>query len=236
VARDLSLLHGLARLLERTIPESRVYSPVGLVREFDRAITAELDFGIEADNATRFTDNFVGETGIRFPRIYPEVSGKHVLTQEFFNGLKVTDAVRHGASGPTIARDAVRIILKMVFEDGRAGGRQALPGPHRLAALPPGAHGGGAGQGRREAGRSGARTAGSAQRDPAPAEVHAAEEGHIPHHARKPSIAFCSHQVTGVVIVTVVRSGQPGDHCSCHSGDRHPGSSTTAVRGSNAPA
>jgi ubiquinone biosynthesis protein len=133
VARDLSLLHGLARLLERTIPESRVYSPVGLVREFDRAITAELDFGTEADNATRFTDNFAGDAGIRFPRIYPEVSGKHVLTQEFFDGLKVTDAVRRGANGPTIAKDAVRIILKMVFEDGFF---HADPHPGNVLILP----------------------------------------------------------------------------------------------------
>jgi len=133
VARDLSLLHGLARLLEGSIPESRVYSPVGLVREFDRAITAELDFTTEAQNAVRFSDNFADDDTIRFPRVHREVSGKHVLTQEYFEGLKVTDAVRRGASGSAIAQDAVRLVLKMVFEDGFF---HADPHPGNILILP----------------------------------------------------------------------------------------------------
>jgi len=44
VMRDLDLLHLLAALIERAIPESRIYSPRGLVDQFDRAITSELDF------------------------------------------------------------------------------------------------------------------------------------------------------------------------------------------------
>jgi ubiquinone biosynthesis protein len=133
VARDLSLLHGLARLLEKTVPESRVYSPAGLVREFDQAITAELDFTIEAQNAARFAENFAGDAGICFPGIHREVSGKHVLTQEFLDGLKVTEAVRRGADGKAIAEDAVRIILKMVFDDGFF---HADPHPGNVLILP----------------------------------------------------------------------------------------------------
>ena len=40
-------------VVERAIPESRIYSPVGLVQQFDRAITAELDFTTEGENAAR---------------------------------------------------------------------------------------------------------------------------------------------------------------------------------------
>src|SRR5262249_26897466 len=58
IERDLDLLHFLARLIERTIPESKVYSPAGLVDEFDSAIMAELDYTVEADNAERFAKNF----------------------------------------------------------------------------------------------------------------------------------------------------------------------------------
>jgi ubiquinone biosynthesis protein len=118
VARDLDLLHLLARLIERAVPESRIYSPTGLVREFDTAITAELDFGVEALNARRFADNFAGDEAIRFPRVYPQTSGKRVLTLEYLDGAKVDQAVQRGADGPFIAETAVRIILKMVFEDG----------------------------------------------------------------------------------------------------------------------
>jgi ubiquinone biosynthesis protein len=119
IERDLDLLYFLARVVERAIPESRIYSPVGLVAEFDRAIMAELDFTVEAANAEAFAANFVGkETLVRFPKVYKQASGKKVLTLEFFDGKKVYAAVAAGASGATIARGAVAIIIQMIFEDG----------------------------------------------------------------------------------------------------------------------
>jgi ubiquinone biosynthesis protein len=119
VARDLELLHALAKIVERTIPESRIYSPGALVDQFDRAITSELDFSLEAEHAARFTRNFQGSPSARFPRVYREGSSKHVLTLEFLPGLKIYDAIReHGHHGPVLAKSAVGIIIKMIFEDG----------------------------------------------------------------------------------------------------------------------
>src|SRR6185436_3516377 len=83
VARDVELLHALAALIERTVPESRIYSPVRLVDQFDRAISTELDFNLEAEHAARFAQNFEGNDGVRFPRVYKEASSKQVLTLEF---------------------------------------------------------------------------------------------------------------------------------------------------------
>ena len=119
VARDVEILHGLAVLVERTIPESRIYSPVGLVDQFDRAITSELDFQQEAEHAIRFGRNFEGIAGVRFPRVYKEASTKQVLTLEFLPGTKVYEAMKdHGHEGPRIARASVGVIIKMIFEDG----------------------------------------------------------------------------------------------------------------------
>ena len=117
VRQDLNLLHMLARLIERAIPESRVYSPTGLIQEFDGAITAELDFTIEAINASRFRENFVEEPALHYPTVYKQVSGKKVITMEFLDGLKVDEAVERGADRKWIAETGVRLILKMVFED-----------------------------------------------------------------------------------------------------------------------
>lgn len=119
VARDLDLLHALAKLIERTVPESHIYSPSALVDQFDRAITTELDFGLEAEHAERFARNFHGHSHVRFPHVYKEASTKQVLTLEFLPGFKVYDAIRnHGFSGPVIAKTAVGIVIKMIFEDG----------------------------------------------------------------------------------------------------------------------
>jgi ubiquinone biosynthesis protein len=121
VQRDLELLHVMAAALERTLPETRIYSPIGLVQQFDRSITAELNFTIEGENSERFTKNFEGtpegET-VRFPKVYKQASTKQVLTLEFFDGLKVDKAVDAGVPGKEVAKRAVGVVIKMIFEDG----------------------------------------------------------------------------------------------------------------------
>jgi ubiquinone biosynthesis protein len=69
VASDLDLLHSFAALLEKAIPESRTYSPVGLVQQFDRAMQNELDFTTEKENALRVARNFRDFPGARFPNV-----------------------------------------------------------------------------------------------------------------------------------------------------------------------
>jgi ubiquinone biosynthesis protein len=118
VARDLEILHLLAAALERAIPETRIYSPIGLVQQFDQSITMELNFIIEADNADRFARNFAGHPKVRFPTVYRQACAKSVLTEELFHGKKIDRAVAEGASGPALAREAVGVIIKMIFEDG----------------------------------------------------------------------------------------------------------------------
>ncbi|AKF05689.1 ABC1 kinase family protein [Sandaracinus amylolyticus] len=118
IERDVELLYILAQAVERSIPDARIYSPVKLVSEFDRAITAELDFGLEADHAIRFAKNFEGHPEVRFPKIYREASGKRVLALEFFEGRKVYDAVAQGFDPEKITRATLGIIIKSIFEDG----------------------------------------------------------------------------------------------------------------------
>jgi len=115
VARDLDLLHMMAAALERAVPETKIYSPVGLVNQFDRSITSELNFLIEADSTERFAENFAGHAEVRFPKIYRQASSRHVLVQEFFPGKKVTETK---ADGKKITKASVAVIIKMIFEDG----------------------------------------------------------------------------------------------------------------------
>ncbi len=117
IERDLDLLYQLARMVEAYIPEAKVYSPVGLVGEFDRAVTAELDYGQEADNALRFARNFEGVATVRFPEPHKHVSGKRTLVMERFFGGRI-DKIADPEIKKRVARDALHVIAKMVFEDG----------------------------------------------------------------------------------------------------------------------
>lgn len=118
IEKDVELLYLLAQAIERAIPESRIYSPVKMVSEFDRSISAELDFGLEADHAVRFAKNFEGLPHVRFPKVYRRFSGKRVLVLEFFDGRKVYDAVKVGYDGEDITRTMLSITIKSIFEDG----------------------------------------------------------------------------------------------------------------------
>lgn len=118
VARDLELLHVLASAIERSMPETKIYSPVKLVNQFDRAISSEVNFLIEADNAERFAENFRGNEHIRFPKVYRQATSRKVLTMEFFDGKKIDKAVASGADGALIAKRSVGLVIKMIYEDG----------------------------------------------------------------------------------------------------------------------
>ncbi|MCA9535061.1 MAG: hypothetical protein KC593_15320 [Myxococcales bacterium] len=118
IERDVDLLYWLARAIERSIPEARLYHPVRLVEEFDRSIMSELDYVLEADNCDVFRRNFEGNRGVVFPRVYRECSSKRVLTLSYLDGHKIYDAIKNGMSGETIARRAIQVIVQQVFEDG----------------------------------------------------------------------------------------------------------------------
>ncbi len=120
IERDIDLLHWMARAIERSMPEARIYAPTKLVSEFERAITSELDFTLEADNAEKFQRNFHEfESGIvAFPQVYRQASSRRVLTLQYLAGRKVLAAVEAGADGEKIAKNAVAIMIKQVFEDG----------------------------------------------------------------------------------------------------------------------
>ncbi|MEZ4409132.1 MAG: AarF/ABC1/UbiB kinase family protein [Polyangiales bacterium] len=119
VERDVDLLYWFARAVERAMPEARRYSPVDLVTEFDRSIKAELDFVQEAEHAERFAKNFEGDPRVRFPKVYRALSGKRLLTLEFFDGKRLSDAMRDGSvDGRAVAHASVGVVIKMIFEDG----------------------------------------------------------------------------------------------------------------------
>ncbi len=67
IGSDLQVLRSLAKLLEAVVEETGIYSPVGIVEEFDRAIREELDFVHEAENVRAFQETHRDRPGVRIP-------------------------------------------------------------------------------------------------------------------------------------------------------------------------
>lgn len=118
IISDLHILHFVAKQIEATIPEAQAFDPVAIAREFERAISKELDFSYEANNLERFDRNFSAWPTVHIPRVYRAASSTTVLVMERLIGRKITDAIGMGHDMPQIARECVRMVFKQVFEDG----------------------------------------------------------------------------------------------------------------------
>ena len=118
IESDLDLLYLLARLIEHNIQETQIYSPTGIIQEFDRVIHQELDYTIEAQNIIRFRHNFAHDRTVYAPKVHRELSTRNVLITEFIEGVKISDLERTPEEKSQIARNGFRSILKQIFIDG----------------------------------------------------------------------------------------------------------------------
>lgn len=121
VSTDLDILMGLAYLLENHIPASHIYGPIGIVKEFRRILSREMDFSREARTIDRFEVNFREDPTVHTPRVYWDYTGESVLTMEYVEGIKISDLPRLTAKGydlKAIARNGADAILNQVLIHG----------------------------------------------------------------------------------------------------------------------
>lgn len=115
---DLTVLRSLARLLEAVVEETGVYTPSGIVDEFDKAIHEELDFVNEATNVRAFLENHRERPYLKIPRVYSELSSRTVLTLEFIRGTKINQANLSEEDRKTLAQHILDASFRQLFEDG----------------------------------------------------------------------------------------------------------------------
>jgi ubiquinone biosynthesis protein len=115
---DLSVLHYLARMLEAVVEELAVYSPTGIVEEFDRAVREELDFMQEAANVRAFHANHVDRPTTKIPRVFDELTARTVLTLEFIDAPKLGQADLDEAGKQTLAKILLEDAFQQLFVDG----------------------------------------------------------------------------------------------------------------------
>jgi len=138
IMADLDILAGLAELVEKHAPQLRLYQPAAVVRQFRRTLLRELDFTFECRNLQEFAKHFAEDDTVHFPRAYPDLSTRRVLTMERLEGILGGDAAALAASGADLnefARRGANMYLEMIFRDGFY---HADPHPGNLMLLPGG--------------------------------------------------------------------------------------------------
>lgn len=86
IRSDLHILYTLAALVSGRLELPGLYTPVGVVQEFEAAINLELDFLQEARAATRFRALFRDHPDVMAPLVYEELTTGRVLVLELLQG------------------------------------------------------------------------------------------------------------------------------------------------------
>ena len=118
---DLTLLHQIARWVERLSADGRRLKPREVVAEFDIYLHDELDLVREAANAAQLRRNMAGLNLVLVPEMVWPLCTPTVLVMERMHGVPIsqTDRLREaGVDIPKLARDGVTIFFTQVFRDG----------------------------------------------------------------------------------------------------------------------
>ncbi len=118
---DLSLLHRLARWVERLSADGKRLRPREVVAEFDGYLHDELDLVREAANAAQLRRNMAGLGLVLVPEMVWDLCTPTVLVMERMKGVPISQVQRlvdAGVDLKKLARDGVTIFFTQVFRDG----------------------------------------------------------------------------------------------------------------------
>ncbi|MEZ5458324.1 MAG: ubiquinone biosynthesis regulatory protein kinase UbiB [Steroidobacteraceae bacterium] len=118
IARDLEVMHELARLAVSNSNEARRLRLDEIVDEYEKTILDELDLMREAANAAQLRRNFEGSDLLHVPEIFWDWCRVNVMVMERVRGVVISDMEKLRAAGaniPLLAVNGVKIFFTQVF-------------------------------------------------------------------------------------------------------------------------
>eukprot|EP00756_Hemistasia_phaeocysticola_P051303 Hpha_TRINITY_DN26476_c0_g1::TRINITY_DN26476_c0_g1_i1::g.33994::m.33994/K08869/ADCK, ABC1; aarF domain-containing kinase len=133
VQADARLMRYIAELAERWWPE---FSFGWLARYFEETVKQELDFVVEAENGTRFREEFADWEDVTAPRVWRELTTRDILVMDYVEGFNVDEKAQMGQWGiktGEVARRLAEVVAEQVFGTGRV---HADPHPANIFVQP----------------------------------------------------------------------------------------------------
>lgn len=118
IRSDLAILYYLARIGEATIDEIGLFNPVAIVKEFEKAITEELNFLGEAANNEKARLNAMDNPDLIIPEVIPEFTTTTIITQTYVDGLKLSTIEVGSPRAKKLATIAMEAAFQQIFDDG----------------------------------------------------------------------------------------------------------------------
>jgi ubiquinone biosynthesis protein len=120
VRHDIELLHLLADLALRFVPEAHRLRPREVVCEYEKVILDELDLVREAASASQLRRNWLGSSLIYHPMVFFDYTRQDVLVMERLRGINIDEVAQlreQGVNFQVLADRGVEIFFKQVFRD-----------------------------------------------------------------------------------------------------------------------
>jgi ubiquinone biosynthesis protein len=124
IRSDISILYTLANIAEGRLTLPGLHTPRAIVREFDHAISQELDFLQELRAVERMARQIepLGLDNVGVPKVYPEWSTRRMLLMELIEGVPLHQRIAELDAGSAEARRLAHTIMdltyRMVFDFG----------------------------------------------------------------------------------------------------------------------
>lgn len=116
IRSDISILYALANLAEGRLTLPGLHTPRAIVREFDRAISRELDFLQELQNAERLGRHFEEmDADVGVPEVFPEWSTRRMLVMELIHGVSLKEALKEIAPRSPEAHRLAHAIMDSTY-------------------------------------------------------------------------------------------------------------------------
>ena len=137
IRSDIHILYSLAQLLEGRFSLPGVFTPTAIIREFDAAVTGELDFTQELSAAKRMARCFKDDKDVLVPKMYERWSTRRLLVMELIAGEKLSTQLTTKVTPESrkLAHQLMKATYQQVFEFGFFHGD---PHPGNLFATPDG--------------------------------------------------------------------------------------------------
>ncbi len=133
---ECEILADVASLLKKTVFEHDTIDPAQIVKEFNEAVSKEVDLANERRNQIRFSQSFAKDPTVCVPKVFEEYCSEGVLTMEYIEGIKPGDseAIKNaGLDKVLIAQRGANFILRQIFDFGFF---QSDPHPGNFFLLP----------------------------------------------------------------------------------------------------
>ncbi|MGI2109320.1 ubiquinone biosynthesis regulatory protein kinase UbiB [Shewanella frigidimarina] len=120
ILADLQLMTQTANLLETLLGDGNRLRPAEVIEDYRTTILGELNLKLEALNAIKLRNNFLGSNSLYVPFVYEEHSYQRLMVMERIYGIPVSDTEALRAQGTNfklLAERGVELFFTQVFRD-----------------------------------------------------------------------------------------------------------------------